>query len=289
MSHFSDIDYSASEKLCRKHATSFSLAAEYLPERERMAAYATYGFCRVTDQIIDGKNPLEEKKHRLEEWSNLLHAAWNEQTSPNPILHAFVQTCKHYDVPREWGFRLIDGLKRDLAQPAYENFDDLYEYCFSAAAIPGLFMAYVLRAPHSALEHAIELGIAMQLTNILRDVKEDYDAGRIYFPRDEMNQFGYTREQLSHHVQNDAFQKMMAFNISRARDYYARSEEGISMLPANAQLGMRLSLVFYREILSEIEKKNYDVYSSRVFVSDERKKELLARETAVLPAPIKTK
>ncbi len=282
------IDYSESEKLCRKHATSFSLAAEYLPERERTAAYATYGFCRVTDQIIDGNSPLEEKKSRLSEWNKLLSSAWKEETSPDPILHAFVQTCKHYSIPQEWGFRLIDGLNRDLTKTAYDTFDDLYEYCFSAAAIPGLFMAYVLRAPHSALEHAIELGIAMQLTNILRDVKEDYDAGRVYLPLDEMKRFGYGREHLSKQIQNDAFRKMMAFNIARARDYYLRSEDGIALLPKEGRLGMRLSLVFYREILAEIEKKNYDIYTSRVFVPDERKKELLTREKALAPEQIKT-
>lgn len=283
------VDYSASEKLCRKHATSFSLAAEYLPERERNAAYATYGFCRVTDQIIDGKSSLEEKKSRLDEWKKQLLSAWNEGTSPDPILHAFVQTCKQYDIPREWGFRLIDGLLRDLTKTHYENFDELYEYCFSAAAIPGLCMAYVLRAPHSGLEHAIELGIAMQLTNILRDIREDFEAGRVYLPRDEMERFGYTSENISQHIQNEAFQNMMTFNISRARDLYRHAEDGIRMIPQEGRLGMRLCLVFYQEILAEIEKKNYDVFSSRVYVSDERKKELLARETSAISAQVKTK
>jgi phytoene synthase len=289
MSILHAVDYSHSEKMCRKHATSFSLAAEYLPERERLAAYATYGFCRVTDQIIDGNDSIAEKKKRLNEWKNNLTRAWDKGTSSNPILHAFVQTCKEYSIPQEWGFRLIEGLKKDLEKSTYENFDELYEYCFSAAAIPGLMMAYVLRAPHSALEHAIELGIAMQLTNILRDVKEDFDAGRVYLPQDEMKKCNYTMEQLAQHEKNDAFSQLMAFNMARAHEYYAKSEEGIAHLPQDAQLGMRLSLVFYREILHEIEKKDYDVFTERVFVSDERKKELLTREKDPLTTSIKTK
>ena len=285
----SAIDFSHSEKLCRKHATSFSLAAEHLPEKERLAAYATYGFCRVTDQIVDGNLSLAEKKLRLNEWRNNLTLAWENETSPDPILHAFVQTCRQYAIPREWGFRLMDGLEKDLDKKSYENFDELYEYCFSAAAIPGLLMAYVLRAPHSALEHAIELGVAMQLTNILRDVKEDHDAGRVYLPQDELKQFNYTHSQIASREQNDAFRKMMHYQITRARDYYTRSEEGIAHLPREAQLGMRLSLVFYREILNEIEKRNYDVYTERVYVSDERKKELLHAEKTARSAHIKTK
>lgn len=285
----SSIDYSHSEKLCRKHATSFSLAAEHLPEKERLAAYATYGFCRVTDQIVDGAQSTTEKKIRLSEWRKNLTLAWANETSPDPILHAFVQTCHHYSIPREWGFRLIDGLEKDLEKKTYENFDELYEYCFSAAAIPGLLMAYVLRAPHSALEHAIELGVAMQLTNILRDIKEDHAVGRIYLPQDELKQFNYSPTQLAASEQNDAFRKMMHYQIARARDYYTRSEEGIAHLPQDAQLGMRLSLVFYREILTEIEKRNYDVYTERVYVSDERKKELLHSEKTALSAHIKTK
>ncbi|MBM3281916.1 MAG: phytoene/squalene synthase family protein [Candidatus Diapherotrites archaeon] len=283
------VDYSHSEKMCRKHATSFSLAAEYLPERERLAAYATYGFCRVTDQIIDGNDSVPEKKKRLDEWKNNLTQTWNHGTSSDPILHAFIQTCQQYDIPPEWGFRLIEGLKKDLEKNTYDNFDELYEYCFSAAAIPGLLMAYVLRAPHSALEHAIELGIAMQLTNILRDVKEDLDAGRVYLPQDEMKKFNYTREQLARHEKNDSFSQMMAFNIARARDYYTKSDEGISHLPEDARLGMRLCAVFYREILSEIEKREYDVFTQRVYVSDERKKELLMKEKDLLTTRIKTK
>lgn len=289
MSLLHTVDFEPSKKLCQKHATSFSMAAEHLPERERLAAYATYGFCRVTDQIVDGNASIAEKKIRLKEWRNNLVQTWESSTSPDPILHAFVQTCQQYTIPREWGFRLIDGLEKDLEKNSYENFDELYEYCFSAAAIPGLLMAYVLRAPHSALEHAIELGVAMQLTNILRDVKEDHDAGRVYFPEDEMKQFNYTRAQIAACEKNDAFRKMMHYQITRARDYYARSEEGIAHLPREAQLGMRLSLVFYREILSEIEKRNYDVYTERVYVSDERKKELLHAEKTSLSAHIKTK
>lgn len=289
MSLLHTIDFEPSKKLCQKHATSFSLAAEYLPERERLAAYATYGFCRVTDQIVDGTAPPHEKKTRLSEWKNNLAQAWESGTSPDPILHAFVQTCHLYTIPREWGFRLIDGLEKDLEKKTYKNFDELYEYCFSAAAIPGLLMAYVLRAPHSALEHAIELGVGMQLTNILRDIKEDFDAGRVYLPADELKQFNYTTQHIASSEQNDAFRKMMSFQISRARDYYTRSEEGIAHLPHEAQLGMRLSLVFYREILNEIEKRNYDVYTERVYVSDERKKELLHAEKSALSAQIKTK
>ncbi len=274
--------FESAKKLCQTHASSFSLAAQYLPEEERNASYAMYGFCRATDQILDSTATIDEKKAELNLWRNALQNAFETNTSPDPILHAFVHTCNVYHVPREWGFRLIDGLQRDLTNVHYSTFDDLYEYCFSAAAIPGLFMAYVARAPPSALEHAIELGIAMQLTNILRDVKEDYSMGRIYLPQDEMTAIGYAPNDIANQTRNESFYKLMKYNIARANEYYSNAEKGINLLPEKMRMSMRLCLVLYREILREIEKADYDVYAQRVYVSDERKKELLTRERAVL-------
>lgn len=263
------------ERLCLAHASSFSLAAQYMPEKERTAAYELYGFCRATDQILDVSTNVKEKTEQLNDWQLELTRAWEQDTSSIPILHGFVQTCKEYSIPREWGFRLIEGLRQDLSRTRYETFDELYEYCFSAAAIPGLFMAYVARAPHAALEHAIELGIGMQLTNILRDVREDYEMGRIYLPQHELTQFGCTDETFVNAQQSPAFQKMMQFQVARARGYYMSAEEGIRMLPQGMRMSMHLSSLFYHEILVEIERKNYDVFSGRVFVPDARKKELV--------------
>ena len=273
--------FESSKRLCQTHASSFSLAAKYLPEEERNASYAMYGFCRATDQILDSDSTIETKKSELNAWRGALQSAFETNTSSDPILHAFVHTCNKYNVPREWGFRLIDGLHRDLTQTNYQTFDDLYEYCFSAAAIPGLFMAYVMRAPPSALEHAIELGIAMQLTNILRDVKEDYSMGRVYLPQEEMTALGYSTQDIAAQTRNESFQKLMKYHIARANEYYSNAEKGISHLPPATRLSMRLCLVLYREILHEIERNNYDVYAQRVYVSDARKKELIAREQAL--------
>ncbi len=280
--------FESSKKLCQTHASSFSLAAKYLPEEERNASYAMYGFCRATDQILDSNSPIETKKNELTAWRAALQEAFDTQTSPDPILHAFVRTCNTYNVPSEWGFRLIDGLQNDLTHTTYQTFDDLYEYCFSAAAIPGLFMAYIVRAPPSALEHAIELGVAMQLTNILRDIREDYSMGRVYLPQEEMTAFGYSTNDIAAQTRNESFQKLMKYNIARAMGYYSSAEKGISNLPAAMQLSMRLCLVLYREILHEIERNNYDVYAQRVYVSDARKKELISREQTLASERIAT-
>ncbi len=274
------LPFSASKALCETHASSFSLAAQFLPEEKRNASYALYGFCRATDQLVDGKGTLKEKNETLNQWKSALEKEWTTKDSTHPLLGAFVSTCTTYFIPREWGFRLIEGLRKDLTKKDYETFDELYGYCFSAAAIPGILMAYVMGAKENAMEYAISLGIGMQLTNILRDAKEDFEMGRVYLPQEEMRQFGYFQGDLKNHTQNNAFHEMMKFNIARARDYYTHAEKGIEMLDEDARLGMRLCLVFYREILSEIERANYDVFSSRVFVSEKTKKEILKEQLA---------
>lgn len=269
------VDYEASRKLCEHYASSFYSAAQFLPETKKNAAYALYGFCRYTDNIVDGEGPPEYKRKHLKLWKSALHAQWETPYDHHSIIHAFVHTCKEYGIPKELGFGLIDGLEVDLKKNEYSNFDELYTYCYAAGGIPGLFMAYVSSAPASAYPAAVSLGVGMQLTNILRDIHEDLERGRVYLPLDEMNEHGYSIKDLQNHTLNPNFHSLMDHQIARARMYYSEAEKALPHVDASMQLALELCLSYYREILSEIEKNHHDVFAHRAFVSDERKKGLL--------------
>jgi phytoene synthase len=272
------IDYQECKRVCELHASSFSLAAKYLPEEKRNAAYALYAFCRHTDNILDSTNhPVEEKRNQLMEWKNQLTRAWEEHTHADPILHAFVSTCEQYSIPRELGFALIEGLASDLHVQRFKDFGELYDYCYSAGAIPGLMIAFVVRAPRHVQEYAIALGVGMQLTNILRDIPEDLQQGRIYLPLDELQAFGISEETLKQGKVTREFEAFMRSQIARAREFYAIAERGLPLLEKDSQFSLQLCLEYYREILGEMERAGFDVFSHRIFVTDARKKEMAAR------------
>lgn len=268
--------YAESKQMCLTNANSFSYAAKFLNEEKRNAAYALYGFCRYTDNILDDLSTKEEKINQLNEWKKELAEGWKNNHSNNSIIHAFVHTCKEYHIPQEMGFALISMLEKDLDLQTVSNFEQLKEYCYGAGGIPGIFMASVCHTSKEALPYAVDLGIAMQLTNILRDIKEDYLQGRIYLPQDELQQFGITQEHFQQGKVDPSFVQFMQYQITRARKYYSNAENGIKFLQESDRLPMRLCLLFYREILSEIEKQHYDVFSQRIFVPLKRKEELVA-------------
>lgn len=273
-SPFSAVDFSASQALCEQYATSFSMAAQFLPEEKRNAAYALYGFCRATDNITDSPHAIAQKEKELAQWKNALTRAWDEKESSDPLLHAFVHVCERYAIPPSLGFALIEGLEKDLQRVRMNDFEELYDYCYAAGSIPGLLMAFALGAEKKSHPYAIALGIGMQLTNILRDIKEDLQQDRIYLPQHELHQFGVTEHALREGKVSPAFVRLMQFQIARARSYYAEAERGMEGLPSEAQPAIYLCLQYYREILSAIEANHYDVFSSRIFVSDARKREM---------------
>ncbi len=268
------IEYEPSRKLCEQYASSFYSAAQFLPEDKKNAAYALYGFCRYTDNIVDGEGSPEYKRKLLRLWKQALQLQWDEPTPQHSILHAFVHTCKEYQIPPELGYGLIEGLEIDLKKNEYENFDELFAYCYAAGGIPGLLMAHISGAPASSYPAAVSLGVGMQLTNILRDIHEDLDRGRVYVPLNEMNEYGYSINDLRNHTLNQAFRALMGYQIARAQMYYTEAEKALSHTDASMQLALELCLSYYREILREIEKNQYDVFSTRAFVSEERKKGL---------------
>jgi phytoene synthase len=268
------------------HARSFSLAAWALPPRRRDAARALYAFCRRLDDLVDESAPSLALRKRLVEARALVRAVYG--TGALPVagppwdaaeLAALRDTIRRWEIP-EGPFRdLIAGVEMDLTQRRYATFAALDAYCFRVAGTVGLMLAPVLGyTTPRALAAAADLGRAMQLTNILRDVREDLERGRVYLPQDELGAFGVTEDDLARGRMSGRMRRLLVWQIARARRYYASGRAGIRFLRGvRARLTVRLMSALYADILRTIEAADYDVFHERAVVPARRKAALIAR------------
>ena len=224
---------------------------------------------------------VDQGREDLEQWAALLNAALAGEPPSHPVLRVFLDTVRRYSIPSEYPLDLIEGMRMDLDGVRYATFADLRKFCYRVASVVGLMMSHVIGFRDPALTYAIDLGIAMQLTNILRDVGEDLERGRIYLPADEMERFGYSEYDLRRGVRNDSFRALMKFEAARARAYYAQAEPGIALLDLRGRFAVKVSSDVYRQILARIEASGYDVFHHRAVVSPARKYWITARSMAM--------
>jgi phytoene synthase len=273
--------YEQCKSYTRNYAKSFYFSSFLLPKEKRNAAYAVYTFCRYADNIVDSaKHPDETKIEgalsRLREFLDVVYSG-GEFTGEN--FSAFADTIRKYNIPKHYFEELIDGVCMDTSKQRYNTFAELENYCYKVASVVGLIMTQIFGYSHkAALPYAIYLGKAMQLTNILRDVQEDYTMNRVYIPQEELANFEYTEDDIKAGAVNENFIMMMRFNIERARAYYELASHGFPYLTND---GSRTTVVLmykiYSGILAEIEKSNYDIYSGRRFVSTSNKLKMTAQ------------
>ena len=268
--------YSYCRKISRHHAKTFYLASMFLPKKQQKPIFAIYALLRTVDDVVDmaevkfnnGLITSDEITKMLESWKSRLKACYAGNVDNDPIMMAWQDTLKSYSIPMELPLDLMDGVAMDIEFKPFETFEELYVYCYKVAAVVGLMTSEIFGySDKQALEHAIELGIAMQLTNILRDIGEDVDRGRIYLPLEDLRRFNYSREEFMQKRINNNFINLMKFQIERARGYYSSSEKGIPMLEKQARFAVCISSVNYGNILSAIEKNNYDAFSKRAYRS----------------------
>ncbi len=277
--------YEHCRSVTREYARTFYLATRFLPNKKQRSIFAIYGLCRYIDDLVDeAEDLLREKKltkdevvGRIELWKQNLERTYNGETIEHPILLALSDVLKEYHIPLEYPMMLIEGVSMDLVKNRYANFEELYDYSYKVASVVGLMTSEVFGyETDEALEHAVELGIAMQLTNILRDVGEDLTRGRIYLPQDELKQFGITEDDLFNHNLDDKFKSFMEFQISRAEDYYTRADKGIKMLSQDSRFPVYMASVNYGRILQRIRENGYQVFTQRAHLT-------LSEKLAVLP------
>ncbi len=272
-------------EICRKEtqqwAKTFYLGTLLLPQEKRRAIWAIYVWCRRTDELMDSQEALQKSKEELSERLN----DWEENTKnifkgivKTDLDAVLADTLEKYPQTIEPYLDMIAGQRMDLNKFRYKNFDELKLYCYRVAGTVGLMTQNVMgidsfykaaswiNVPDIS-ESAIALGIANQLTNILRDVGEDRQRGRIYLPQDEIKQFGYSEEELLIGKINHEWKNLMAFQVNRAREWFKTSEEGIKWLSADARWPVWTSLRLYRKILNVIEDLDYDVFNNRAYVN----------------------
>ena len=273
--------YEICRKETQKWAKTFYLGTLLLPYPKRKAIWAIYVWCRRTDELMDSPEALQKTEEELSENLN----SWEENTKnifkgivKTELDAVLVDTLEKYPQTIEPYLDMIVGQRMDLTKFRYKNFDELKLYCYRVAGTVGLMTQNVMgidsfyaaaswiEVPDIS-EAAIALGIANQLTNILRDVGEDRQRGRIYLPQDEILQFGYSEEELLLGKINKQWKDLMAFQLERARDWFHTSEKGIKWLSSDARWPVWTSLRLYRKILSSIEKLDYDVFNNRAYVN----------------------
>ncbi len=268
--------YSYCKNISRHHAKTFYLASLFLPKKQQNPIFAIYALLRTVDDVVDmaedklkdGLITSDEISMMLESWKSRLKACYAGNVDNDPIMMAWQDTLKSYAIPIDLPLDLMDGVAMDIEFKPFETFEELYVYCYKVAAVVGLMTSEIFGySDKQALEHAIELGIAMQLTNILRDIGEDVDRGRIYLPLEDLRRFNYSQEEFMQKRINNNFINLMKFQIERARSYYRSSEKGIPMLERQSRFGVCISSINYGNILSAIEKNNYDVFSKRAYRS----------------------
>ena len=261
-------------------AKTFYLGTLLMPPAKRRAIWAIYVWCRRTDELMDSAEaqarPIEELAERLDRWETRTRSMFQGDVQDGLDL-VMRDTLERYPQPLQPYLDMIEGQRMDLRQHRYRTFEELELYCYRVAGTVGLMTQEVMgvdpaytSAPWSdapdTSDAAVALGVANQLTNILRDVGEDRARGRIYLPLEDLERFGYSEEELMAGVLNDSWRALMRFEVGRARDWFARSEEGVRWLAPDARWPVWASLRLYRGILDVIEQHNYDVFNKRAYV-----------------------
>ncbi len=279
-----DEAYELCRQITAEYAKTFYLGTLLMPKEKSKAIWAIYAWCRLTDELVDGEKAKYTTKETLAEWEQQLESIFAGYPLDDTDV-ALVDTIQRYPMGIQPFRDMIAGQQMDLVQNRYQTFEELELYCYRVAGTVGLMSNAVLgigadpngvpwekdKPIYVPTKEAISLGLAMQLTNILRDVGEDIQRDRIYLPLDDLHAFNYTEADLIAGVVDDRWKAIMKFQIKRARGYYRQAEEGIRYLIRDSRLHVWASLMLYQGILSEIEANNYDVFTKRAFVAKHKK------------------
>jgi len=266
------LGYRSAQAITKKFAKTYYFASRFLPKDKRYAAYSIYAICRISDESVDDNKGIAntEKLMQIKKDIDLVYAG---AALDDNLLSVFKTAINRYQIPKDYFDKLIEGMEMDLNKQHYANFNELYEYCYRVAGVVGLIMLKIFGYNDpQAKQHAVSLGIAMQLTNILRDIKEDLQRGRIYLPEDEMRKFGVTESNIWEEKIDESFKDLLRFQIKRAREYYVNSSQGAKLInDAKSRFVVLAMKEIYSKILDAIEDNGYDVFSRRVQVSNIKK------------------
>ena len=277
-----DASYLYCKRLSRRTARNFYFSFLTLPRDRFRAMCVLNAFMRLSDDLGDDPNrPLAERQRALADWRCSLTRALEEMPNDgetHPVFPALRDVVQTYGIPHEYFFDVIDGVNLDLSDARFETFDELADYCYHVAGAVGLCCIHIwgFHDPR-ALPAAVTCGRALQLTNILRDLKEDASMGRLYLPREDLARFGYTFEDLTQGRRDERYSRLMQFEVARTRGFYEEARELFDYLDPAGKSILEVMLRIYGGLLDEIERREYDVFTRRVKLSRWKKLYFTAR------------
>ncbi len=255
--------YSHCDELTQYHSRTFYMASGLLPLEKRRGVRALYGFCRVSDDLVD--RPRSNSIQLLSEWRD--KTIDSEPSADNFVAIAWDHTSRKFCIPWLYAEHLIDGVAKDLKKNRYQTFEELASYCYGVACTVGLMSMHIIGfESEDAIPYAIRLGVALQLTNILRDVGEDWRMGRLYLPQDELVEFGLTEEDIQAGVVTAKWRQFMRYQIERVRSTYKSALPGVQLLDPDGRFAIGAAGELYQAILEKIEMNDYDVFNKRASV-----------------------
>ncbi len=262
--------YERCRQLNAKHGKTYYLASLLLPPAKRPYVHALYGFARYADEIVDdlATNSTDADRARLlTRWGGDFFASARTGHSDDPIVRAVIDTIQRWDIPLEHFEAFLHAMRMDLTVTEYATYDDLYEYVYGSAAVIGLQMVPIL-GPLSdeAYPRAMELGVAFQLANFIRDIGEDLERGRVYLPMDEVHAAGLTRADLERRQVDERFRALLRQQIARVRELEERSRPGIALLDPTSRPCIEAARTLYCGIVDEVENIDYQVFTKRATV-----------------------
>jgi len=289
---YGPVDLATSYELCRRlnsaHGRTYYFATRFLPADRRHHVHALYGFARYADDLVDHLDlswTPEQRRTALEAWSSEFLTALERGTTHDPLLVAVLATVRELDIDHDDLRAFLASMAMDLTVTRYPTYADLERYVHGSAGVIGSMMLPVLEPTHpDARDRAMDLGIAFQLTNFLRDIAEDWDRGRIYLPLEDLERFGVTEADfVARHV-SERFRRLLGFEVDRTRALYRRAEAGWAMLAPRSQVCIRIAHRLYGGILDALEDADYEVFRVRARVPARRKLTVTAREVVRRPS-----
>lgn len=274
--------YEHCRQVNKRYGKTYYFSTCFFPAPLRPAVHALYAWVRYPDEWVDNPDGLSlaTQREKLAGWRSATRIALETGTSDHPVLAAWADAARTHQVPLSYMLDFIAAMEQDLTVTEYPTFEDLKGYTWGSASVVGLMMCHLTGAKdESAVPHATSLGLAMQLTNFLRDLGEDLrQRGRIYLPLEDLERFGVRREDLAKGELTENLCALLRFEIERTRAIYEHADDGMQYLPTDARLPIRLARVLYSRILDKVEQNGYDVFSRRARVPTWEKLLVLARE-----------
>lgn len=288
MTHELKLSYALCRRMARRSASNFYYSFFLLPRLKRQSMCALYAFLRRTDDLGDGAEPREVRRQALQQWKLALGKAVQGEFA-DPILPALIDTVTRCRIPLEHLLAAIEGVETDLDRTRYDSYAQLEEYCYRVASVVGLACIHIWGfRDAAALEPARQCGLAFQMTNILRDLKEDAARGRVYLPQEDLRRFEYSVADLENGVRDERFCSLMQFEIARTETLYDAAAELPRWLDPEGRRVFSAMTATYRGLLEKIKRLDGDVLSSRVRLSRWHKAQIATRSFLFRSSPPQT-